>query len=79
MKPTKNTPQIRQAILEIWPSLPTEFHGWNVWSLVNKKLPKLDVYQDSILHEMRSMNRRGFIRYECENRQESLYKKIKNT
>jgi len=76
MKPTKNTPQIRQAILEIWPLLPDSFRGWQVWGAVNKKLPKLDVYGDTILHQMREMNRRGLIRYECKNRQESLYKKI---
>jgi len=72
----QNTPQIRQAIIKAWPGLPNTFSGWMVWDKVNRLLPHLDVYQDSILHCMRAMNRRGLIRYECTSRQNSQYKKI---
>ena len=78
MTPHNNTDQIRKAITEIWPKLPDEFRGHQVWSLVNRKLPHLDVYQDSILHCMRSLNRdiKSQVKYDCINRQDSLYKKV---
>lgn len=74
----KNAPQIRQAITAIWAGLPDSFHGWQVWSAVNRKLPKLDVYQDTTLHTMRTLNRDpgSPVKYECINRQESLYRKV---
>jgi hypothetical protein len=71
------TSQIRAAILKIWDKLPDDFHGWQVWDKVNRLLPHLDVYQDSILHTMRAMNRKGLINYRCLNRTESHYQKIK--
>jgi len=72
----QNTSQIRTAILKAWPSLPDEFRGWQVWGKVNKALPNMDVYNDTVLHTMREMNRRGLISYECVNRQDSLYRKV---
>ena len=76
MTPNKNTPQIRIAIEKIWPSLPDEFHAWQVWSKVKKELPRLDVYPDTIIHAMRKMNQRSdYTMYECLNRTKSLYKK----
>jgi hypothetical protein len=71
-----NASEIRAAIIKAWPKIPDTFSGWMVWDKVNRLLPHLDVYQDTILHTMRWMNRRGLIRYECTSRQNSLYKKL---
>jgi hypothetical protein len=69
------TSQIRQAILNAWPSLPDQFRAWQLWTKVQKQLPHLDVYQDTILHCMRMMRVKEIINYTCLNRTESLYEK----
>jgi len=70
-----NTSQIRAAILKAWPKLPDEFHAWMLWGKVNKLLPHLDVYNDTVLHCMRMMRLKGLISYTCTNRTESRYVK----
>ena len=72
-----NMKQIQDAILKAWPKLPNQFRAWQLWGLVNKQLPTMDTYNDTIMRVLRQMNEDyGYKLYRCVNRQESLYEKI---
>ena len=69
--------QIEKAIEKAWSKLPNQFRAWQLWGLVNKQLPTMDTYNDTIMRVLRQMNKDyGYNLYQCINRQESLYEKI---
>ena len=72
-----NMKLIRSAIEKAWPKLPDQFRAWQLWGQVNRQLPEMDTYNDTIMRVLRQMNEdSGYKMYRCVNRQESLYKKI---
>lgn len=77
MTPQKdNTSQIRSAILKAWPKLPNEFHAQMLTKQVYY-ITDLNVFPDTIMHQLRMMRVRGQINYTCLNRTESKYQKVK--
>jgi len=69
-----NTSQIRAAILKAWPKLPNEFRAHQLTKQVYY-ITDLNVYADTILHQLRMMRLKGLVKYECVNRTESKYVK----
>lgn len=68
---------IIKAILNNWWQLPNVFRSEKLISLVEQNTSFM-VYPDTILRYMRHLKQEGKINYQCTNRKERHYIKLKN-
>lgn len=69
--------QIKKTILNNWGYLPHIFRSEKLISLVERDISFM-VYPDTILRYMRHLKQEGKINYQCTNRKERHYIKLKN-
>ncbi len=81
-----NKPSEKKLIIEEitseWKDVPTEFNARKIFQrVINKVILKYNYvpYQDTIMRYFRELNQdpNSEIKYECLNRQKSLYRKVK--
>lgn len=69
--------EIRDAILELWPTLPPEFYGWHLSRKVRAKVYHLEMrfpYDDTVLRYLRELRDEGAVSYDVI-RSKSIYRK----
>ena len=74
---TKSIPNIKQATLQAFQSLPDEFRGFQLARVVKIITRRKHLYEDSCFRKLRVLKAEGKLNYELAGpREESLYKKV---
>ena len=68
---------IKEWIMIFWNDLPTEFYSLGLINKIRIHTDRPQVFDGSILRKMRELKQEGKIDFDCINRKESKYRKIK--